>query len=352
MILATRVKNKTLTRNFYAALMIALLMACSGGDRDPLLHVTGPTMGTQYNVTIVNAPPDLNATRIKAGIESILNQVNRQMSTYRADSELSRLNDNMTTDWIDTSTDLLDVIEAAFRVSRLTKGAFDVTVGPLVNLWGFGPDARGNDPPAINEVRDVLSRIGYEKVSIRRSPPAIRKLNEDVYIDLSAIAKGYAVDRLAAYLESQGLVNYLIEIGGDLKVNGHNVNGMPWAIAIEKPAAEGRMVQRVVHFTDQAMATSGDYRNFFEHNGQRYSHTINPLNGLPVSHSLASVTVWSATAMDADAMATALMVLGPEAGYEFAHRRKLSAYFILRTKNGFAEKSTLDVGQHLPLKAH
>ena len=352
MILAARLKIRPLIRNFYAALMIAVLMACSGGDRDPLLHVTGPTMGTQYNVKIVDAPADLNATLIKAGIESILNQVNRQMSTYRADSELSRLNDNMTTDWIDTSTELLDVIEAAFRVSQLTQGAFDVTVGPLVNLWGFGPDGRGDNPPTTREVRELLSRIGYEKVSIRQSPPAIRKSDPTIHIDLSAIAKGYAVDRVADYLESLGLTNYLVEIGGDLKVNGHNVNGMPWAIAIEKPTAEGRMVQRVVHITDQAMATSGDYRNYFERDGQRFSHTINPLNGLPVSHSLASVTVWSATAMDADAMATALMVLGPEAGYELAHKRKFGAYFVVRTQNGFAEKSTMDLGHALSRKAH
>jgi thiamine biosynthesis lipoprotein len=338
-------RTKLLVRNFCAALMIAVLMACRGGDRDPLLHVTGPTMGTQYNVKIVDAPADPNAMVIKAGVESILNQVNRQMSTYRTDSELTRFNNNSNTDWIDTSTDLLDVVEAAFRVSRLTKGAFDVTVGPLVNLWGFGPDGRRNKPPTTREVREVLSHIGYEKVSIRRSPPAIRKSNANIHIDLSAIAKGYAVDRIADYLDSLALTNYLVEIGGDLKASGHNINGTPWAIAIEKPSAEGRMVQRVVHITDQAMATSGDYRNYFERNGQRFSHTINPLNGSPVTHNLASVTVWSATAMDADAMATALMVLGPEAGYKLAHRRKLGAYFVMRTNKGFTEKSTLDLGQ-------
>jgi thiamine biosynthesis lipoprotein len=221
-----------------------------------------------------------------------------------------------------------------------------------VNLWGFGPDGRADDPPVAREVREVLSRIGYDKISIRRSPPAIRKSKANIYVDLSAIAKGYAVDRVADYLASLGLANYLVEIGGDLKANGHNANGMPWTIAIEKPAPEDRVVQRVVHITDQAMATSGDYRNYFERNGQRFSHTINPRTGLPVSHSLASVTVWSATAMDADALATALMVLGPQAGYELAHRHKLGAYFIVRTENGFAEKSTLDLGQDLPLKAH
>ncbi len=336
-------KIQRLVRNFCAALMIAALTACGDGERDPLLHVAGPTMGTRYNVKIVDAPVDLNAALIKTGIESILNQINRQMSTYRADSELTRLNHNPTTDWIDTSSDLLYLIEAAIRVSRLTQGAFDVTVGPLVNLWGFGADGRADDPPAARDIHEVLTRTGYEKLSVRRSPPGIRKA-KGMYIDLSAIAKGYAVDRVAGYLGSLGLANYLVEIGGDLKANGHNADGMPWAIAIEKPAPEGRMVQQVVHITGQAMATSGDYRNYYEHNGQRFSHTIDPRTGLPVSHSLASVTVWSATAMDADAMATALMVLGPEAGYELAHRRKLGAYFIVRTKNGFAEKSTLDLG--------
>lgn len=343
---------KPVTCNACLALTTALLMACSGGDRDPLLHVTGSTMGTQYNVKIVDAPADLNAALIKTRIEAILDQVNGQMSTYLADSELNRLNDNMTTNWIDASTDLRDVIAAALRVSRLTKGAFDVTVAPLVNLWGFGPEERVNDLPTAAEIREVLSRIGYQKVAVRRSPPAIRKSQPDINIDLSAIAKGYAVDRVADYLESLGLVNYMVEIGGDVRLNGHNLEGTPWAIAIEKPAAGGRTVQRIVHVTDQAMATSGDYRNFFEHNGQRFSHTINPLSGLPVSHSLASVTVWSPRAMDADAMATALMVLGPETGYELALRQKLGAYFIIRTQHGFMEKSTVDLGQPLQPEAH
>ncbi len=344
----------TLVRNIrttFAALMIAVLTACGGGNSDPLLHITGPTMGTRYNVKIVAAPAHVNAALIKAGVESILSQVNRQMSTYRADSELTRLNDNRSTGWIDTSTELVEVIAAASRVSRLTDGAFDVTVGPLVNLWGFGPGGRKDDPPTPREIRELLPHIGYEKISIRRSPPAIKKSTANVYIDLSAIAKGYAVDSVAAYLESLRVANYLIEIGGDLKVHGHNVDRMPWTIAIEKPDADGRAVQRVVRVTDHAMATSGDYRNYVEHNGRRFSHTINPINGLPVSHNLASVTVWSATAMHADAMATALMVLGPEAGYALAHRQKLGAYFLVRTKNGFAEKSTPDLGQRLSTKA-
>ncbi len=341
-----------LAHNVPVVLVIAVLTACSSSNGNPLLHIAGPTMGTQYNIKIVDAPADLNTALIKTEIESILDHVNRQMSTYRTDSELTRLNDNITTDWIDASTELLDVIEAAFHVSRLTKGAFDVTVGPLVNLWGFGPGERGDDPPSNREIREVLSRVGYEKVSIRRSPPAIRKSQANVYIDLSAIAKGYAVDRVAEYLASQRLVNFMVEIGGDLRVNGHNVNDVPWTIAIEKPGAEGREVQRVVHITDQAMATSGDYRNYFEHNGQRFSHTINPINGIPVSHNLASVTVLSATAMDADAMATALMVLGPKTGYELAQSRKLGAYFVVRTDNGFVEKSTLDLGQQLSPKPH
>ncbi len=331
-------------RGLYVALGIALLPACGGGGGTPTLHIAGPTMGTHYNVKIVDRTGRLDAKTIKAGIESILNLVDEQMSTYRDDSELSRLNANPSTNWIETSLDLVDVVDAAKRISRLTDGAFDVTVGPLVNLWGFGPHVRRESPPSADEIRGALSRVGYGKVAVRRSPPGIRKSKADIVIDLSAIAKGYAVDKISDHLASLGLSDYLVEIGGDLRASGRNIHGAPWAIAIEKPAPGGREVQRVVSITDQAVATSGDYRNYFETRGQRYSHTINPLTGFPVSHGLASVTVWSTSATEADAIATALMALGPEAGYTLARRQKLAAYFVARTETGFTAKSTIDLG--------
>ncbi|MEE8261121.1 MAG: FAD:protein FMN transferase [Gammaproteobacteria bacterium] len=304
-------------------------------------------MGTTYTVKVADAPTDLSQDQLQAAIERVLEKVNDQMSTYRADSELSKLNSNNSTQWIDSSTDLLTVVEEALRVSRLTDGAFDVTVGPLVNLWGFGPDKQENQVPTQQQVTDAMSRVGYTNISTRRLPPAIRKTRRDIYIDLSAIAKGYGVDKIAEHLESLGVHNYLVEIGGDLRAKGHNAEGTPWKIGIEKPVPEQRAVQLIIQLQDQGMATSGDYRNFFEKDGQRFSHTINPRNGMPITHNLASVTVLSPTAMGADAMATALLVMGPETGYMLAKRERLAAYFINRTADGFVDRSTLQFKQSI-----
>ncbi len=329
-------------------LFITLLISCSkDSPSDQLLRFSGSTMGTTYTVKVADAPTDLSQDQLQAAIERVLEKVNDQMSTYRADSELSKLNSNSSTQWIDSSADLLTVVEEALRVSRLTNGAFDITVGPLVNLWGFGPDKQENQVPTQQQITDAMSRVGYTKMSTRRSPPAIRKTRRDIYIDLSAIAKGYGVDKIAEHLESLGVHNYLVEIGGDLRAKGHNAEGTPWKIGIEKPVPEQRAVQLIIQLQDQGMATSGDYRNFFEKDGQRFSHTINPRNGMPITHNLASVTVLSPTAMGADAMATALLVMGPETGYMLAKRERLAAYFINRTADGFVDRSTLQFKQSI-----
>lgn len=329
-------------------LFITLLISCSkDSPSDQLLRFSGSTMGTTYTVKVADAPTDLSQDQLQAAIERVLEKVNDQMSTYRADSELSKLNSNSSTQWIDSSADLLTVVEEALRVSRLTDGAFDITVGPLVNLWGFGPGKQENQVPTQQQITDAMSRVGYTKMSTRRSPPAIRKTRRDIYIDLSAIAKGYGVDKIAEHLESLGVHNYLVEIGGDLRAKGHNAEGTPWKIGIEKPVPEQRAVQLIIQLQDQGMATSGDYRNFFEKDGQRFSHTINPRNGMPITHNLASVTVLSPTAMGADAMATALLVMGPETGYMLAKRERLAAYFINRTADGFVDRSTLQFKQSI-----
>ena len=329
-------------------LFITLLISCSkDSPSDQLLRFSGSTMGTTYSVKVADAPTDLSQDQLQAAIKRVLEKVNDQMSTYRADSELSKLNSNSSTQWIDSSADLLTVVEEALRVSRLTDGAFDITVGPLVNLWGFGPDKQENQVPTQQQITDAMSRVGYTKMSTRRSPPAIRKTRRDIYIDLSAIAKGYGVDKIAEHLESLGVHNYLVEIGGDLRAKGHNAEGTPWKIGIEKPVPEQRAVQLIIQLQDQGMATSGDYRNFFEKDGQRFSHTINPRNGMPITHNLASVTVLSPTAMGADAMATALLVMGPETGYMLAKRERLAAYFINRTADGFVDRSTLQFKQSI-----
>ncbi|MFQ5658289.1 MAG: FAD:protein FMN transferase [Candidatus Methylomirabilales bacterium] len=312
-----------------------------------LVTFTGPTMGTEYTVKISNLPTGVGREGLQADIERILKRVNDRMSTYLKSSELSRFNRQRTTDWVAVSAETVLVIDEALRVSRLTDGAFDITVGPVVNLWGFGPAPREEAIPSDDAIQKALQRVGYAHIDTRKSPPAIKKHRADVEIDLSAIAKGYAVDQVAEHLGSVGISNYLVEIGGEIRGKGQKTQATPWKVGIEKPMPNGRAVQRVASLEDQAMATSGDYRNFFERNGERFSHTINPRTGRPITHTLASVTVIDPSSMHADAMATALMVLGPEAGYEVAERENLAALFIIRDSDGFREKSTPAMKQSL-----
>ena len=323
-----------------------LLIAC--GERQPeLVHLTGATMGTTYSVKALGVPDSIAPETLQTGVNSLLEGVNRKMSTYDSESELSRFNRNAGTDWVEISDELLTVMEEALRVSRLSDGAFDVTVGPLVNLWGFGPEMGEDDIPSEEAIDAALIRVGYERIQLQSEPPAMRKERSDVYVDLSAAAKGYAVDKVADYLESRGISDYLVEIGGELRAKGHNPGDNPWTIAIEKPAPGEQSIQRVVRLTEGGVATSGDYRNFFEKDGQRYSHVIDPHTGWPVRHQLASVTVISDTCMHADALATTLLVLGPDTGFELAEREQLAAFFVVIENNGFVEKSTPAFAQYL-----
>lgn len=300
-------------------------------------------MGTSYTVKVSNLSPGFTPASIHRGIESILNRINGRLSTYQEDSELSTFNRAKTTDWIPASSEIVFVVAAALQVSQLTDGAFDITVGPVVNLWGFGPLMPETNFPTDEMIQEVLQTIGYQHIFIQISPPALRKDHPDIQIDLSAIAKGYAVDQVAEYLESVQLHHYLVEIGGELRGKGNNSQGKTWEIAIEKPDPSQRAIHRVVQLRNKGMATSGDYRNFFEREGQRYSHTIDPRTGRPITHELASVTVISDSTMQADALATGLMVLGPEAGFQLAEQEKLSALFITKGTGGFHEKATLQL---------
>jgi len=304
---------------------------------------SGQTMGTTYVIKVRGLPEGLALKSAREGIDKILERINSRMSTYREDSELSVFNRSQSTDWTKISRETVRVINEALRVSTLTKGAFDVTVGPLVNLWGFGPEPQTIKIPSDTVIQERLMSVGYQHLHIQESPPAIRKDQPTLQVDLSAIAKGYAVDQIAEYLESLNIPHFLVEVGGELRGKGHNSAGFPWKVAVEKPASGQRTIQQVLYLQSHAMATSGDYRNFFENNGQRFSHTINPQTGQPVNHHLASVTVLRPSCMEADALATGLMVLGPDEGYKLAVQEKFPAFFVTRTKRGFEEKMTPDL---------
>ena len=326
---------------------LALLLIFGGCGKSPHetvavrpLIFSGPTMGTYYRVTLAAEPADFPHDKIKAVIEDRLDDINAKMSTYRADSELSRFNQYRGTDWFPVSGDTATVVTEALQIHRLTGGAFDITVGPLVNLWGFGPPEKRTEPPAQDKIESARDKIGSQHLQVRPSPPALKKDIGDLYVDLSAIAKGYAVDAVAKSLESMGIVDFIVDIGGDMLAKGRKKDSSFWKIAIESPIVEDREIQRAIGVSNLAVATSGDYRNYFEANGQRYSHEINPRTGWPIRHALASVTVLDPSCMRADAWATALIVLGPVEGFKMVEKRNLEAYFIIKGEDGFLEKET------------
>lgn len=317
------------------------------GDDAALVQFSGSTMGTTYTVKARQVPDGMSAMDLQTQVDHILVDVNQQMSTYDESSELSRFNQNQSTAWVAVSEDLAQVVQRSLEISRSTDGAFDVTVGPLVNLWGFGPDLGEDQTPSDTAVQAALDRVGYQQLQARLSPPALKKDRADLYVDLSAIAKGFGVDKIVQYLESQGISHYLVEIGGELRGKGLNPQDVPWRIAIEEPNPGKRAVQQVVEIVDRGIATSGDYRNFFEIDGQRYSHAINPRTGQPIRHQLASVTVVDESAMEADAWATALLVLGPEGGAAMAEKQNLAAFFIVINGSGLQEKPSPQFAQYL-----
>lgn len=323
-------------------LLVFLLPGCdnqAGKDEYPFT-LNDRTMGTSYSIKVSSLPPKLSGEQLRKEIRASLELINAQMSTYRQNSELSLLNASHFTEWQPVSEALYNVVASAKKISELTHGAFDISVGPLVNLWGFGPDPMTFTAPAQELIEQKMKQIGYKSIELRSEPFSIKKTISELYIDLSAIAKGYAVDQVGLLLEAHGITDYLVEIGGEIRLRGNNLSGAPWRIAIEKPTPEQRMIQKIVPITDVAMATSGDYRNFFEVDGIRFSHTIDPRTGRPITHKLASVTVLRETTMEADALATAFMVLGPEDGFKLAEREHIAALFIIKTERGFDERST------------
>ncbi|GGB33674.1 FAD:protein FMN transferase [Oceanisphaera marina] len=318
-----------------------LLVACKPADtKAPLVspeqHLTGNTMGTYYSIKITDID-EARAQALQQEIDRRLELVNDQMSTYRHDSELSRFNQFAEAGRFEVSADTAKVVTAALKLGQLTEGKLDVTVGPLVNLWGFGPDARPIRIPSEQQLSQVKARTGLEFLSVEYDVAGayLHKQNPELYVDLSSIAKGFGVDMVAEYLSSQGLSDYLVEIGGELRLSGVNGHGKPWTVAVEKPGNGTGSVQQVVVAGNNAVATSGDYRNYYELDGRRLSHTIDPTTGQPITHALASVTVIHPSCMIADGLATALTVMGPEQALAFAEQHELAVYLLTKTEDGF-----------------
>ncbi len=320
------------------ALATALLTGCTDGDPRVAVHaLSGTTMGTSYHIKVV-ADSGLDTVALNSRIKTVLDRIEGRMSTYRDDSELSLFNQASPNQPFAVSDETASVVELGLLISQQSQGAFDMTVGPLVNLWGFGPGAVVEQAPDQATIDQQLQQIGYQAVSVDAQSSALVK-QAARYLDLSAIAKGYAVDQVAELLKPD-YSGFMVEVGGELRLYGTKPDSAPWRIAVETPDAKTRDIQRVIEVGDNAIATSGDYRNYFEHDGMRYSHTIDPATGRPINHKLASVTVVDPSCARADAMATALMVLGDDKGLALAEQLGLQAFFIVKSDEGFIERQT------------
>lgn len=310
------------------------LLGCSEQKSTDEVLFSGRTMGTTYHMKVVDfALSEEDKVIIQTEIDKKLELVNDQMSTYRPNSELSLFNKSAIVEDFRVSAATRKVVVEAIRLNQLTSGALDVTVGPLVNMWGFGPDNRPEKVPSAAELELIKARIGIDKLAVTEH--GLSKTIDGLYVDLSAIAKGYGVDVIADYFAELGIKNYLVEIGGELRVNGLNSRHVSWQVAVEKPTLESQGVQQVIAVGDNAIATSGDYRNYYELDGQRFAHTIDPVTGSPINHKLASVTVVHPSSMTADGLATALMVMGEKAGFEFAKQQGLAVYMISKADSGY-----------------
>ncbi len=319
-----------------------LVAACSDSNLKSALTFEGPTMGTQYHITLVTPKKlhtDIDA--LKLHVDTLLKNVNQQMSTYIPSSEISQFNLTKQQEWFAVSSDFAHVVSNAQRISKLSNGAFDITVSPLINLWGFGKKTQLT-PPTDQQIADALHNVGYQLLEVRLSPPALRKRNKNLQIDLSAIAKGFAVDKISSYLTQKGYTDYLVEIGGEIHLQGTNQSGKPWRVGIESPNLKKSNEGHSLLLSNLSLATSGDYRNYFIKDGVRFSHTINPTTGKAITHSLASVTLLHESTMIADALATTLMVLGDTKGKAFIADNKFRANMIIRNKSTYHVWQNID----------
>ena len=334
------------SRGFAARYLLLVLLTAATGCQPPdsnrEYRFQGSSMGTTFEVKVVTSPfPEPRQEAVREAIQAQLQDVDGKMSTYREASEISRLNRSRETTPQPLSRETFTVVAEAQRISRVTDGAFDITVGPLVNAWGFGPAPHPALPPTAAEIEQLKLRSGWAKIELYSRDSTILKQEPALYLDLSAIAKGYAVDRISEVLAGMNLTRHMVELGGEVRTGGRNAGGNPWRIAIEKPVSGGRAFQRILPLENLALATSGDYRNFRRLEDGHLSHTIDPRTGRPVRHELASVSVVDASCMRADGYATALMVLGEDAGYRLAAEQDLAALFLVRTREGsFRERET------------
>ncbi len=346
--------TEILRRHAFSIAFVSLLVVFalfSGGGEDEIQRFSGFTMGTSYEIQLVGVESESDYQDIAQQIAALLGRLDKEVfSTYAPESELSRFNRHPTGEPFPASPELLQVIQLAQEVSELTGGAFDVTIGPLVNLWGFGPERVPSERvPADEAINEALQQVGYRYIVIDEQRAELLK-TQAVYVDLSAIAKGYAVDRVGEYLASRGVSSYFLEVGGELKMAGLKPGALSWIPAIESPQAEQARIHDIFYSHGEALsvAGSGDYRNYFEADGVRYSHEIDPRTGRPIEHHLAAAYALTESAAFADALATAMMVMGTDASKELARELQIAVYLISKDEQlGFVDYHSPQFARYL-----
>ncbi len=323
-----------------------IILGCIGcHNKIEEIKINGYSMGTTYSIVYVEEGISLENQFLIQNVDSILKHLNQQMSTYIKDSEISRFNSSKSTKPFSISTELSDVIRRAKSIYYQSDGAFDISTLPLTKLWGFGPNQNElHKIPTEDEINTALRNTGMELLIIDEN--SIQKKHPHIELDLNAIAKGFAVDQICIFLESVGIHNYLVEMGGEIRCNGRNKNRNFWKIGIDKPIQDNqneRVIESILNVTQTSVATSGDYRNFFTVDQTKYSHVINPKTGYPVKNGVASATVIAPTCGEADAWATALLVLGKK-GIDILEKiEDYEALIFIRKGNVFKEIMTSGV---------
>ena len=315
---------------FLLALISGTVFYCTR-MRSAFYIITGETMNTYYRITIRSAQED---TMLNNEVREVLRQINNEMSVFENFSDISQFNKNPDTGWIDIPEELSVVLKEAYRVYQQTNGYFDPSVGRLVDLWGFGNN-KIQRIPTTEEIKEAQKTVGFNKIGFSRDFRKAQKHNPDIYLNLSSIAKGYAVDKIAALLDQKGYTDYIVEIGGEVRAKGsRGKKSKGWNLGIARPE-EGKVTnyEYVVSLSNMSVATSGDYRNNFYIDNKRYSHTLNPKTGLPIDHNLAAVTVFDKECMKADALATGIMVMGEVKGLEFANNNRIPVVMFVRSDN-------------------
>lgn len=324
-----------------ATLLIPALLVTACGETQQtdttepsVTQLEGRIFGTFYQISIAGDLSESEQKSLHQPVREKLKEVDRAMSTYRDDSDLMRLNNQTPGSWVELPQRVIDVLNTAQTLSEQTSGAFDVTIGGLVNLWSFGPEDRPTDIPPDDILQKRLRKVGHEQLEVDPADNRARRMS-DLFVDLSAIAKGDAVDQVGNLLEERGYERYLVNIGGDLRTGRRKAESAPWRIGIEVPRNGPQTAQHSLPLEGMSLATSGDYRNYFEVDGHRYSHTIDPRDGRPVTHALASVSVFHPSNRMADALATAFMVMGVDATLDYADTHDIAVLVIEHQQNRF-----------------